>query len=394
MYRYLCVIAVAAWLGDAWGTEPVRRWRVKRDGRTLFLEGQFIGVRDNCVGLRLTTGVVIGTYTLSEFSESDLAYIREAVQRLRDEAPPPAAASGPRKALTSSGSTAAGLATNGLSRGASWPKRGDAADEEVPGEATPAMIEAEYLRVAKKCNFTIEYAPKLPNGPVAGTPVSRDEMTPLLEKFFTAVDVFPVRFLKRSGLNTVVFCHDLTLNGIPAGGVAAGNLIYLNSTFGSHVIYHELFHVADPSRDNPKWTKLNNRRFAYVGSAFAPAEGSRKELKRAADTRGDAALLQDFASDYAQSNEVEDRAETFALMVANPQAFAEQCKSSRVLAEKGALVKDIVRDFSPAMNKDFWAFIADSNDDSRLADFLKRAKLNDLRKRQKKSLVNSGYTTN
>jgi len=60
------------------------------------------------------------------------------------------------------------------------------------------------------------------------------------------VDVFPVRFLTRTGLNTVVFCDDLTLNGIPADGVAAGNVMYLSSSFSSHVVYHELFHVAAP----------------------------------------------------------------------------------------------------------------------------------------------------
>jgi len=62
-----------------------------------------------------------------------------------------------------------------------------------------------------------------------------------------------------------------------------------------------------------------------------------------------------------------------------------------VLTQKDVLVKDIVRDFSPAMNKDFWAFIDDSNDETRMADFLKRAKINDAHKRQKKSLINSGY---
>jgi len=52
-------------------------------------------------------------------------------------------------------------------------------------------------------------------------------------------------------------------------------------------------------------------------------------------SREDETLHHDFASDYAMSNEVEDRAETFAFMVASPRAFAEQCQASHALAGSG-----------------------------------------------------------
>lgn len=70
----------------ALGAEECRKWRVKRDGRTMTLEGRVsAGVRNGCVQLRLATGVNIGVYQVAEFSEADIAYMREATQRLQAE---------------------------------------------------------------------------------------------------------------------------------------------------------------------------------------------------------------------------------------------------------------------------------------------------------------------
>ncbi len=395
MSQWVRIIMLTLLATAALCAEDIRKWRVKRDGRTITLEGQYLGVRNGSVHIKLTTGVVISTYQVREFSEADIAYLREATQRMQSEAAQRQA----QVTLPPAGKEAA--ATNGLvankgarvetSKKPSWAQGGQSEDEDIPGEATPEVIEAEYLRVAKKCGFEIRYDPVLPAGPITGRAVSREEIKPLLGQFFAAIDIFPVRFLKRSGLDTVVFCHELKLNGLSAGGVASGNVIYLASSFSSHVVYHELFHVADPCRENTKWTRLNDKRFAYGGDKFALAEENKREVERPAASRIDAAMRAGFSSDYAMSSEVEDRAEAFAFMVAKPKSFMEQSATSPVLRQKGELVRDIVRDFSPAMNKDFWIFIADSSDESRLADFLKRAKQNDARKRQKKSLINSGY---
>ena len=396
MSRWISVIVFACLITASLCAEESRKWRVKREGRTLTLEGQYLGVRNGCVQLKLTTGVVIGVYQVSEFSEADVAYMREATQRMQAEALQKQQAQAetlrPAKAeAPANGGEAKKEPQPEAKKTPSWALKGPSEDEDIPGEASPEVVEAEYLRVAKKCGFEILYDPVLPSGEISGRAVSREEIKPLLGQFFTAIDIFPVRFLKRTGLDTVVFCHDLKLRGVPAGGVASGNVIYLASSFNSHVVYHELYHVADPSRENTKWTKLNDKKFAYGGSKFDPAEGNKRQIERAAAAREDAGLRGGFVSDYAMSSEVEDRAETFAFRVANPKVFAEQCKTSSVLTQKEALVKDMVRDFSPAMNKDFWVFIAESNDETRLAEFLKRAKINDARKHQKKSLINSGY---
>ena len=262
--------------------------------------------------------------------------------------------------------------------------------EEPVGEPTQEMIDDECARVAKKCGFSVGYTL---HREMSGDVLSPEEAKAYLPQFFAAMDIFPVRFLRETQLHTLVLCRNLTTsNGGRAGGVAGGGKIGLNVPFYSQVIYHEMFHIADNLGHNEDWTRLNNKQFVYGGSAFKPVELDKKAQAKADAAKTSADIRKDFVSDYAMTSEVEDRAETFAVMVADPKRFAALAKESPVLAKKAERVKAIVRDFSPAMNKDFWAFIADSDDASRTADFAKRAKINDQRKKDKKALLNSGYT--
>jgi len=257
-------------------------------------------------------------------------------------------------------------------------------EEADVSTATPEMIEDEYLRVAKKCGLTIGYT--LGSG-VTGTVLSPEEAKEHLPRFFAAMDIFPVRFLRETRLHTVVLARDLKSNGNRVGGLAVSSgTIYIDVPFGSSVIYHELFHIADNVfRSNEKWTRLNDKQFAY-------SNAPRLEKKTKEEPSSPETFRKDFVSDYAMTQEVEDRAETFAWMTANPKKFAELAKANPVLAKKAEVVKAIVRDFAPAMNKDFWDFIADSDDASRMEDLKKRAVINDQRKKGRKALLNSGYT--
>ncbi|MCL1919665.1 MAG: hypothetical protein FWG50_01085 [Kiritimatiellaeota bacterium] len=264
-----------------------------------------------------------------------------------------------------------------------------AAKEEAVGEVTPEMIEDEYLRVAKKCGFAIGYEL---GGGVTGDVLSPEEAKEHLPGVFAALDIFPVRFLRETKLNTVVLVRGLKSNGNRVGGLAvSGNApgcgrIYIDVPFKSNVVYHELFHIADRQWQNEKWTRLNDKQFTYSNAPKPEKKGKQPEPPPPETFR------KDFVSDYAMTQEMEDRAETFAWMVTNPKKFAEMAKENPVLAKKAEVVKGIVREFAPAMNKDFWDFIANSDDVSRMEDFKKRAAINDQRKKDKKALLNSGYT--
>lgn len=259
-------------------------------------------------------------------------------------------------------------------------------------EATPEMIELEYLRVAKKCGFTISYI--LPDR-IAGDVLTPDEAKEVLPHFFAAMDIFPVRFLQETKLNTVALCRNLRMNGQPAGGVATSTgVIVLNVPIHSHVIYHEMFHVADKQRNNVEWTKLNSKQFVYGGNMYNPDSDKmdKTDKRKMTAAKKDTDIRKDFVSDYATTSEMEDRAETFAVMVTDPKQFEKLASANPVLKKKADKVKSIVREFSPGMSKDFWTFIANSNDESRMQDLANRAALNAQRIKEKKSVIRSGYT--
>jgi len=270
-------------------------------------------------------------------------------------------------------------------------KRNGQTNEVAVAAATPEMIEQEYLRVAKKCEFTIAYA--LPEG-VMGDVLSQEEAKKYLPFFFASIDIFPPWFLQQTKLNKVVLCRNLRLRGIRAGGVASSTgIIALDVPVHSAVIYHELFHIADKQRNNPEWNKLNSKQFVYGGNVFNPAakEMDRSDTKKMEKAKGDAAIRKDFVSEYAMTSEMEDRAETFAFMVTDSRQFAKLASDSPVLKRKAEKVKEILRDFSPGMNKDFWSFIANSDDETRMKDLVTRAALNAQRIKEKKAVIRSGY---
>lgn len=265
-------------------------------------------------------------------------------------------------------------------------------NETTVAEATPEMIELEYLRVAKKCGLSIAYT--LPDQ-ITGEVLTPNEAKEVLPQFFAAMDIFPVRFLQETKLNAVVLCRNLRMNGQPAGGVASSTgVIVLNVPIFSHVIYHEVFHIADKQRNNIEWIKLNSKQFVYGGNMFYPDSENldKSDKRKMTAAKKDTDIRKDFVSDYATTSEMEDRAETFAVMVTDPKQFEKLASANPVLKRKADKAKSIVREFSPGMSKDFWIFIANSNDEARMKDLVNRAALNAQRIKEKKSVIRSGYT--
>ena len=154
------------------------------------------------------------------------------------------------------------------------------------------------------------------------------------KRFFAALDQLPANFIKRSGLKYVTFLKNLTLNNVPAGGVARGDSIYLVVGFSDKTVYHELFHIFDPRPKDRKWTRLNDKKFVYTGSDFYSEKVSSVKRKRKAQNLQEGTFNDDFASRYAMSNEKEDRAETFAFMVSEKQMFLTRTAKSTVLRKK------------------------------------------------------------
>ena len=158
----------------------------------------------------------------------------------------------------------------------------------------------------------------------------------LAEKFYRTLEKLPPSFLEKSRIRYVIFLDNLTLKNVPAGGVACDDTIYLNPRFNAHTVYHEIFHTFDNCQINlnRKWLSLNDKKFVYTGSGFGAVKTNKFRRKRREENLATGRFDQDFVSRYAMSNDVEDRAETFAFMVVEGPKFLERTEASPVLKRK------------------------------------------------------------
>ncbi|MBQ9337177.1 MAG: hypothetical protein IJS14_07780 [Lentisphaeria bacterium] len=178
----------------------------------------------------------------------------------------------------------------------------------------------------------------------------------MAERFFAALEVFPPSFLEKSRIRYVTFLDDLTLRKTPAGGVASGDTIYLNTHFDVATIYHELFHTFDPMLQmnmNRKWMSFNDRDFVYTGSGFDIVKAKKFRRKKRQENLETGRFDKDFVSQYAMSTDVEDRAETFAWMLVEGPAFLKRVEASPVLKKKMEYIIDLTGR-KRLLGKDFW----------------------------------------
>ena len=190
--------------------------------------------------------------------------------------------------------------------------------------------------------------------PVGGRLPSGNIAEKNAKRFFEVMDKLPPSFIKRSGLKYVTVLEHLTLNNVPAGGVASGDSIYLSVNFTEKTVYHELFHIFDPTSRDKKWTRLNDKKFVYTGSEFKKESVNSVKRKRRERNLQEGTFDADFVSRYAMSNEKEDRAETFACMVSEGKGFMARCEKSPVLRRKMEFIINLTSK-NKLISRDFWS---------------------------------------
>ena len=191
---------------------------------------------------------------------------------------------------------------------------------------------------------------------IRGNLPAESKVPEMAEKFFAGLAVLPPGFLERSRIRYVTFLDDLTLKKVPAGGIASGDTIYLNTNFEIPVVYHELFHTFDPStqiNQNRKWMSFNHRDFVYTGSGFDKMRATKFRRKKRQENLETGRFDQDFVSRYAMSTDVEDRAETFAAMLSEGPAFLDRVAKSPVLKKKMEYIIELTGK-KRLLGKDFW----------------------------------------
>lgn len=172
------------------------------------------------------------------------------------------------------------------------------------------------------------------------------------KRFYKALDYLPEELIRKSGLKYVTFLRSPSLNGKRVGGIASGNTIFLNVNFSSKTVFHEFFHIFDPCRHQKKWTDLNDRNFIYIGNKYYEAKLTRDEKKQARKSIRKRDIARGFVSDYAMSNETEDRAETFAYMIVEGKNFLRRTKNPAVKA-KMEYIMSLFTDRN-LLDKAFW----------------------------------------
>ena len=221
--------------------------------------------------------------------------------------------------------------------------------------ATPAVekaVDRSYTQTARKFGFFLNQKVAFPQK-ITGKPIGTEKLEDELDRFFKALDRLTVSFIKASRLNTVMVVDNLQVDGKGAAGVACGKLIVLQTGFSAHTVYHEIFHVVDERPPAKSWAKLNPKSFVYKGSVYVPANlsGRKKSQVEKNEATGDMALH--FVSDYAQSNEAEDRAETFAAMVCEGPRFLKRCEHSEVMQKKMEYMKNLTSK-QALLGRDYW----------------------------------------
>jgi hypothetical protein len=160
---------------------------------------------------------------------------------------------------------------------------------------------------------------------------------------------YPASALRAAGLERVVLCRELRYAGQRRNAVPdfEGRTLYLDVGRGmSHagymrrVLHHDLYHMIDLRDDgqlgvDPAWASLNPDGFHY-------GDGGRNSQDRA-----DTSVLTDaypgFLNHYATTAVEEDKAETFAWLMTDPDELERRSRVDPILAAKTARVRDQAR---------------------------------------------------
>ena len=214
-------------------------------------------------------------------------------------------------------------------------------------------IQKKYRAEARRYGFSLNLKDSLATDK-NGSPVSEEELDKCLGRFFFSLNSLERGFVKKSKISKVVFKDSLVdpLSGKHVQGLAGDGTISLSKDFSAFCVYHELFHVFDGNSNGQKWCKINPKGFVYTGSEFRPANLSKKDSKKAEESKG-GTMDEHFVSAYAQSNDSEDRAETFAHMIVEGYDFLSRTEKSEPLRKKMELIIDIT-DSRNLLGQGFW----------------------------------------
>ena len=176
------------------------------------------------------------------------------------------------------------------------------------------------------------------------------------------IDIYPIEFIKNSGLKFIMICEELTLNGSKVAGIALGHydqspgVFYISAnklkdvkndprvkSLLRHVFHHEFYHIIDSQLTNViidnQWEKINKNKYSSVDISG--------DLNLNNSTNG-------FITRYARNNQNEDKAELFAMLITKNSEVKKLLNKDKILFNKTKLLISRLKSISPLINKNFW----------------------------------------
>jgi len=174
-----------------------------------------------------------------------------------------------------------------------------------------------------------------------------DQIEPeLVDAMAIAFARYPTSVRKAARIEHVAFCRAITYEGNRDHGPAgladpSAHRVFISVEYFRRIrgddftiddaVHHEMFHLLDfaalgaSASGDSEWGALNPPGFAYLGEGKGePADETRRP-------RG-------FVNNYAQTNEVEDRASTFEYIMVRPEELCERAARDPLLAKKVRLL--------------------------------------------------------
>lgn len=227
-------------------------------------------------------------------------------------------------------------------------------------------------RRAKKYGFTLEMEQ------------NADEKRTIQSWSFVldVLDNIPKEFVKACKFRVLRFRESLVaIDGSHYGGFAGGGTMTLPYNSSAKTILHELYHLYDKrGTDDREWADCNMDCFIYKGHRkstrfnFSEKERQRyeKRIRNGKDDENkkkekalgrkatvqigkndqDEEVQKGFVSKYAQTNQLEDRAETFSYMIVERRDFLCRTNDCPVMQAK---MKFIIRETERVLDNKFWS---------------------------------------
>ncbi|MFO0826030.1 MAG: hypothetical protein U0792_23405 [Gemmataceae bacterium] len=239
---------------------------------------------------------------------------------------------------------------------------GTASAQAKPAVPTEVTVLARKYRldiVVRKPTFPV----KTRLGVIDGAEADHKEADSYAAIFAFEWSLYPVDLVRKTELQTVVFCKDLSFAGQKRTAIPdfEHDTLYLDVSRGRHddlyvrkVIHHEFFHLVDLKDDghlyeDERWTRLNPPGFKY-GPGGAKLQDDPTVTTTGKDEPG-------FMNRYATAGVEEDKAELFAHMMVEPKAIANRIEKDKYVRVKVERMKELMLAFSPKAGKEFWLAI-------------------------------------